>query len=179
MKYIAFLRGINVGGRNQIKMPELKKSLEPLNLRNIATYLQSGNVIFDFEPVNTKELALSIENTIEQTFGCAVTVIIRTADDMEKIIGNNPFIKDPDIEIDKLHATLLLEASEPKMISGLDLKKEDNENFIISGREVYLYCPNGYGRTKLNNAVFEKKLSTRATTGNWNTMKKLLELSKE
>jgi uncharacterized protein (DUF1697 family) len=133
---------------------------------------------FNYEPVNIQELAAKIEHSINQTFGFPVTIIIRTPDELEKIINHNPLLPDPNIAPDKLHVTLLLDQPDLKLLSGLDFKKDENERFTISGREVYLYCPNGYGNTKLTNNIFEKKLNTKATTRNWKTMNKLLELGK-
>lgn len=179
MKYISLLRGINVGGQKKIRMTDLKNIFEFLDFKNVKTYVQSGNVIFDYEPTDTKVLAGQIENKISQTYGFEVKIIIHTDDELENIINNNPFVKEPDIELDKLHVTFLLDIPEPSTILSLSVKKEENEKFLIISREVYLYCPNGYGNTKLSNAVFERKLKTVATTRNWRTINNLLELSKQ
>lgn len=175
MKYIALLRGINVGRNKRIKMDDLVESLDSLGLQNTKTYLQSGNVIFSHDSFDSDKIARDIEERISQTFGISVNVIIRTDNELEGIIKRNPFIKDPDIEIDKLHVTFLQEL--PDSID-LDLNKSENEKFEVIGREIYLYLPNGYGRTKLTNNVFEKNLKTIATTRNCKTTNKLLELSK-
>jgi uncharacterized protein (DUF1697 family) len=179
MRYISFLRGINVSGQKKIKMIDLKNIFESLNYKNVKTYVQSGNVVFDYASTDTIKLAGQIEDKISQIYGFEVKTIIHTADELENIISNNPFIKEPDIEPDKLHITFLLDIPEPSAILSLNIKKEENEKFIIISREVYLYCPNGYGNTKLNNAIFERKLKTVATTRNWKTINNLLELSKE
>jgi len=177
MKYIALLRGINVGGQKSIRMPDLVKVFESLGFKDVRTYVQSGNVIFEYDSV-TSMITSKIEMKLNQTYGFNVNVIIRTKDELEKIISNNPFLKKPQIEIDKLHVTFLSDLPDKQTASDLDIKKEANEQFIIIGKEVYLYCPNGYGKTKLNNQIFEKKLKTIATTRNWRTTNKLLELSK-
>jgi uncharacterized protein (DUF1697 family) len=179
MKFIALLKGINVSGKKMIKMSDLKLAFESLGFRNVKTYVQSGNVIFDYEPTEETNLSVQIEKKISQTFGFFVTTIIRTSNALENIINSNPFIKDPTTELDKLHITFLSDMPESNIESSLDIKKEENEQFIIIAREVYLYCPNGYGNTKLNNAVFEKKLHTTATTRNWRTVNHLLEISKQ
>ena len=179
MKYISLLRGINVGGQKRIKMTDLVNIFESLGFKNVETYVQSGNVVFDYEPTDTKELAGQIENKISETYGFEVKTIIRTSDELENIIKNNPFVKEPNIELDKLHVTFLLDIPESSTILSLSLNKEENEKFLIISREVYLYCPNGYGNTKLNNATFEIKLETVATTRNWKTINNLLEISRQ
>jgi uncharacterized protein (DUF1697 family) len=176
MRYVALLRGINVGGKNKIKMAELKRALEAINLCNVSTYLQSGNIFFDFEIMNTMILADKIEKIIEDAFGFAVKTIIRTEGEFRDIVGSNLLEKGRDIESDKLHVTFMRETPEPSAVSGLAVKKEANEKLLIASREIYLYCPNGYGNTKLSNSMFEKKLKISATTRNWKTINKLLEM---
>ncbi|MCZ3365796.1 MULTISPECIES: DUF1697 domain-containing protein [Methanobacterium] len=177
MKYIALLRGINIGRNKRIKMADLVKTLESLGFKNVKTYLQSGNVIFEHDSSDIMEIAGSIERKISQTFPFYVDVIIRTKDELENIVKGNPFIKEPDIELDKLHVTFLADIPDQKAVLNLDVNVAENEKFEIIGREVYLYCPNGYSRTKLKNDVFERKLNTTATTRNWKTTNKLFELS--
>jgi len=178
MKYISLLRGINVSGQKSIKMTDLVNVFESLGFKDVRTYVQSGNVIFEYDSVDTTIITSKIEKKINQIYGFTVNVIIRTKDELEKIISNNHFLKKHKIEIDKLHVTFLSYLPDKQTASDLDIKKEENEQFIIIGKEVYLYCPNGYGETKLNNQIFEKKLKTIATTRNWRTTNKLLELSK-
>ncbi|MEN6290555.1 MAG: DUF1697 domain-containing protein [Methanobacterium sp.] len=177
MKYIALLRGINIGRNKRIKMVDLVKAFESLGFKNVKTYLQSGNVIFEHDFSDIMEIAGSIERKISETFSFSVDVIIRTRDELENIVKGNPFIKEHDIELDKLHVTFLSNIPDQKAVLNLDVNMAENEKFEISGREVYLYCPNGYSRTKLKNDVFERKLDTTATTRNWKTTNKLLELS--
>lgn len=179
MRYIALLRGINVSGQKMIKMAELKSALEDLGFKGVKTYIQSGNVVFDYGLIDTKELVDIIEKKIDEVFGLGVNTIVRSDVELESIINSNPFIKEENIEMDKLHVTFLREVPEFTISSGLEIKKEEGEKFLIISKEVYLYLPNGYGRTKLNNTMFEKKLKTSATTRNWNTINKLLQLSKQ
>ncbi|OEC84572.1 MULTISPECIES: DUF1697 domain-containing protein [Methanobacterium] len=176
MKYIALLRGINIGRSKRIKMADLVKALESLGFKNIKTYLQSGNVIFEHDSSDIMEIKGNIERKISETFSFSVDVIIRTKNELENIVKGNLFIKKPDIELDKLHVTFLFDVPDRKAVLNLDINKAENEQFEIIGREVYLYCPNGYARTKLKNDMFEKKLNTTATTRNWKTTNKLLEL---
>jgi uncharacterized protein (DUF1697 family) len=176
MKYIALLRGVNVGGKT-LKMADLLEVLKSKGFQNVRTYIQSGNIIFDENNIESGKLSVNIENIISKAFGISVNVIIRTEKELEKIVNNNPLIKTTNNDIDKLHVTFLRESPLPGTIQALETLKDKNEQYILIGKEVYLYCPNGYGKTKLNNANLEKKLKTIATTRNWKTTLKLLDLS--
>lgn len=177
MKYIALLRGINVGRNKRIKMADLIKVFESLGFKNVKTYVQSGNVIFEHDSNDAAEIAESIERKISQTFSFSVNVIIRTKDEVENVVKGNPFIGRAGIELDKLHVIFLADMPDLKDVLNLDINRDENEEFEVIGREVYLYCPDGYARTKLKNDIFEKNLNTAATTRNWKTTNKLLELS--
>lgn len=178
MTYIAFLRGINVGGRKKIKMTDLKNMFEELCCNNVKTYIQSGNVIFNYNISDTVKLADKIEQKILETFGFNVITIIRTYEELQVIIDSNPLIKETGIDPEKLYITLLKNSLETNHAI-LDANKQENERFYINSGEVYLYCPYGYGRTKLNNAAFEKKLKTAATTRNWKVVNDILKMSKD
>lgn len=179
MKYVALLRGINVGRNKRIKMVDLVDTFESLGFRNVRTYLQSGNVIFESDSTDATKIAKCIERKINQTFSFSVKVIIRREQELENLIKSNPFVREGDVELDKLHVIFLSDVPELKATLNLDIDKAENEKFEIREGEVYLYCPNGYAGTKLKNALFEKELNTAATTRNWKTTNKLLELSKQ
>jgi uncharacterized protein (DUF1697 family) len=174
--YIALLRGINVSGQKMIKMGDLIKALEELNFSNIRTYIQSGNIIFQSDKTDPSQLAVKISGKISDHFRFEVPVVIRTLAELEQVSENNPFLLSRNEDVNKFHVTFLAEGPDP-----VDLKKiEENsflpDEFIISGKEVYLFCPNGYGRTKLTNTFFENKLKSTATTRNWKTIRQLLIL---
>jgi len=177
---ISILRGINVSGHRQIKMPDLKALYEKLGYTDIVTYIQSGNVIFKTNK-KTSDIALAkaIEQAIEKKYGFDVPVITRSITEIEKLIVANPFLKQKGVDAEKLHVTFLSDkpdAANAKTILAFDYSPD---KFIVSGKEVYVYCPNGYGNTKLSNTFFENKLKVKATTRNWKTVNKLLELSGE
>jgi len=176
MKYIALIRGVNVGGK-RIKMAHLKENFESMGYKNVKTYLQSGNVIFEDKSSNITEIRQNIENNINKEFEFSVNVIIRTEKELEYIITNNPFNKE-NMEISSLYVTFLQNVPDEEILANLDLNIEDNERFEIIGKEIYLYLPHGYARTKLTNNALEKKLKIVATTRNWKTTNKLMELSK-
>ena len=178
MRYIALLRGINVGRHKRIKMADLINIFESLDFEGVKTYLQSGNVVFESETADESKIRGDIESKISETCGFHVDIVLRTGDEWEGIFSSNPFIKDVNIEVDKLHVTFLSDIPDEKAVLNLDINKDENEKFEVFGREIYLYCPNGYARTKLKNDVFEKKLNTTATTRNWKTTNKLIELVK-
>src|SRR3989339_879453 len=154
--YISILRGINVGGH-----------------KNIITYIQSGNVIFESSETNIQKLTDKIENRIKASLGIDVIVFVKTKNDIQKLLSKNPFSKQ---EINSLYVTFLSDIPHEIPIDEIKKAKDSAEKFFIVDKEVFLFCPNGYGRTKLSNNFFEKKLKLSATTRNWKTINKLLEL---
>jgi uncharacterized protein (DUF1697 family) len=176
VRCIALLRGINVSGRKTVNMTDLKKAFLELGFDNVRTYGQSGNVIFDCGRTYTAKLATHIEEKLSEAFGFSMNVIMRTQQELEKIIETNPLIESADVARDKLYVTFLASVPDKTATSKLDITPGADERFAIVHSEVYLYCPNGYARTKLNNAAFEKKLRTIATTRNWKTINKLLSV---
>jgi uncharacterized protein (DUF1697 family) len=158
-------------------MPDLKRVVEELGFENVSTYGQSGNVIFDCRHAEAAQLGTHIEEKLSEAFGFSTNVIIRTHQELEKIIETNPLVDSAHVARDKLYVTFLADVPDKTVASKLDITPGADEKFEIVGKEVYLYCPNGYARTKLNNAVFEKKLRTVATTRNLKTINKLLSVS--
>jgi uncharacterized protein (DUF1697 family) len=177
--YITILRGINVSGKKMINMEALRAHMQELGFKNIKTYIQSGNLIFESENVELTELAKQIEKQIEKQYGFQVPVIVRTPDDLEHILKNNPFLNVREEDIDKLHVTFL--SSEPKQEHLVKISPPENttDEFIIAGDHVFVFCPNGYGNTKISNTFFENKLKVTATTRNWKTVVKLAEMAQE
>jgi uncharacterized protein (DUF1697 family) len=175
--YISLLRGINVSGQKKIQMKELKSLYESLGLENVITYIQSGNVIFSCGEKNELKLVDLISNKIRDVFGFDVSVVIRSKDDWVKIIKNNTLINRKDIDPQKLYVTLLSQITSRINTDVLDKVKHNSEEYVVGEREIYLYCPEGYGRTKLSNNYIENKLKIGATTRNWNTVYKLFEIT--
>lgn len=173
--YISMLRGINVSGKNIIKMETLKKVFEQLGFKNINTYLQSGNVIFSnsksSSPANLQSL---ITSEIKKNLGINPSVIVLTKDELKKIIEQCPFTEDKEKKF--IHYTFLSEPPRRYNLESINKKKAPNEEVFISERAVYLYCPNGYGKTKLNNSFFEKILQTNATTRNFRSTNNILKI---
>lgn len=177
--YISILRGINVSGQKLIKMDALRKSYENLGFCNVTTYLQSGNVIFSANNAKPNELAQTITRQIERDFGFDVPVIVLTIDNLKQIIDNNPFLKDSDKDTTFLHVTFLSSKPQKFDFKTIEEKKLSGEEISFADNAVYLYCPNGYGKTKLNNSFLENKLKVGATTRNWKTTTELLKIAQQ
>jgi uncharacterized protein (DUF1697 family) len=173
--YISLLRGINLGAHKQIKMPTLKALYESLNLKAIQTYIQSGNVVFESD-ASAAELAPMIQKAIEAEYGFLAETLVFSREEWQAIIAANPF---PEVDTKMLYVTLLETVPKPEAIEAIGDIKADSDEYRILGRVIYLYCPNGYGRTKLNNNFWERKLKVVATTRNWNSMIKLLDLASD
>lgn len=175
--YIAILRGINVSGQKMIPMKDLQALLQELPLQQVRTYIQSGNVLFEAEATDAQVLAGKIESKLFDRYQFHVPVLIRTAGELQAALERNPFLQQREPETDKLHVTFLAEAplqGHIDQVSGLDFAPD---KWVIAGKEVFLYCPQGYGRTKLNNTFFEKKLGVRATTRNLKTVLQLIRMA--
>lgn len=175
--YISLLRGINVSGQKLIKMDALKTMYRQLNFKNVETYLQSGNVIFRDDKSNLSDFATTISSQIKAQFGFEVPVIVFKVDDLKEMIDANPFTNDLKMDPQFLHVTFL--ASEPKEFDfeTITAKKSTGEEIALINKAVYLYCPNGYGRTKLTNTFLEKRLKVTATTRNWKTTLELFNIA--
>jgi uncharacterized protein (DUF1697 family) len=170
------LRGINVSGHKKIKMEDLQALFVALGHSDVSTYIQSGNIIFTSPADSPSHLARAIEERIAQDLGFAVTVLLRTKDELAQVIASNPFLRqgtDPA----KLHVTFLADAPDPELVRRADEYNAEPDEFRVLGREIYLHCPQGYGRTKVNNAFWERRLGVVATTRNWNTVTRLFQLA--
>lgn len=177
--YVAILRGINVSGKNKIKMDAFKSSLSVLGFEQLQTYIQSGNVVFRYQEKSPEELEELVSKKIQEDFGFDVPVLVLSATQLGNIVSNNPFVGDENKEAQFLHVTFLKESptnvSEEKITAHIKAREE----LVISDGVVYLYCPHGYSKTKLNNNFFESQFKVSATTRNWKTTLKLLEMAEE
>lgn len=174
---ISILRGINVSGQKKILMADLKSLYESLQFNEVTTYIQSGNVIFKNDrKISDKEISKKIEKAIDKKYGFRVPVIIRSKKELQNVIADNPFLKDKNIDSKSLHVTFLSNIPVKTNVESIKDINFSPDKFIIHGKEIYLHIPDSYGKTKLSNNFFEKKLKVSATTRNWNTMNKLFEL---
>jgi uncharacterized protein (DUF1697 family) len=171
------LRGINVSGKNKIRMIELKALFETLGYEAVTTYLQSGNVVFKtLTKATPGRLADDVEGLIKSTFNYDVPVLVITEKDINLVSQNNPFINNDKEDAVACYVTFTFDQI-PKNIAGsLSLPPKETGRFHICDRVIYVHCPDGYGKTKINNQFFEKKLNTPATTRNWKTVNALRDL---
>lgn len=174
--YISMLRGINVGGHRKIKMDDLKILYENLQLENVMTYIQSGNVVFQSNIQSCKALADLISKQIHQQFQLDVPVIVKSLEEFNDLYENNPFVTQ-NKDTEKLYIIFLSENINEPVIEEIN-KYAGDDLFIIYKSAIYLFCTNGYGKTKLTNTFFEKKLKILATTRGWTTVSKLREIAK-
>ncbi|MFD2099784.1 DUF1697 domain-containing protein [Flagellimonas iocasae] len=176
MTFIALLRGINVGGQKKIKMAELRKTLAKSGLENVETYIQSGNIIFDSESSDSRDLEQLVFEAILKDFGFEVPTLVVTGNDIKKVLDANPFADKE--EQNKLYYVLLKQPPQKELTQQLEEVSFENEAFHITEKCVYLMCKKGYGNSKLNNNLIERKLKVEATTRNQKTMEKLWEMTK-
>ena len=174
--YIAMLRGINVSGQKLIKMEQLRASFEALGFSDVQTYVQSGNVIFKTAKVSEAGLTAKIAKKILDDFGHSVAVLVRTPAELGEVL-KSPFAKKAGIDAGRLYVTFLAQPAPKSAAEILKPLAAKSEQFFISGREIYLHCPEGYGNTRFSNNAVEKKLSTQATTRNWRTVNALFEMA--
>jgi uncharacterized protein (DUF1697 family) len=166
--YIAMLRGVNVGG-NPLKMAWLRAACEQLGLREVRSYLQSGNVVFA-SPLGAAKLVAMLKASIDEQTRLPVPVIIRSAREMADIVAQNPFLKRKGIDATKLHVTFLGDVPQAPDVARLDKLAGTRDEYRLARREIYLHCPINYGETKLSNTAVEKALGVSATTRNWTTV---------
>ncbi|MBY0426668.1 MAG: DUF1697 domain-containing protein [Cytophagales bacterium] len=178
--YIAILRGINVSGQKKILMSDLKDLFTSLGIEKVETYIQSGNVVFSMpEKVDCQEFSQRIEAAIFDKYQFQVPVIMRSKEEWDNAITNNPLRAKEGIDIEKLHITFLSDLPDPNRLELISPYQYLPDEFCILGKEVYLYCPVDYGHSKLSNNFFESKLKVKATTRNWKTVLKLQEIASQ
>lgn len=173
--HIAPLRGVNVGG-NVLTMERLREIFSQLGFQNARTYVQSGNVVFDAGGAAAK-ICQAIEQKLAGETRLGVSVISRTAAEVARVVSDNPFLREKGIDRSKLHVTFLAAAATRDALKALSEIDAGGDRFRALGNEIYLHCPDGYGKTRLSNNRLEKVLAVKATTRNWNTVNKLHEMA--
>lgn len=176
-KYIALLRGINVSGQKKIKMADLRSHLQELAIENIETYIQSGNILFESAETASALLALAIKNKIKEKYTFDVPTLVLPALNISAILNDCPFSPATGQETDRIYFTLLADEPTAERIAKLTEIDYSPEQYVLKGKTIYFYSPNSYGRAKMNNNFFESQLEVQATTRNWKTMHKLVEMA--
>ena len=171
---VALLRGINIGPRQRVSMPELRALLEGLGHTNVETLVQSGNVVFTAR-AKPATLERQLEQEIEQQLGVDPKVVVRTRDELAAAIEANPFPV-PDNPKD-LHVTFLSGEPDPAAVEKLEAVDFGVDRLAFAGREIYILYTDGMGRSELAKQLGRAKLGVAATDRNWNTVTKLLEMA--
>jgi uncharacterized protein (DUF1697 family) len=175
MRYVALLRGINVGGRSMMPMEKLRKTFEALGFQNIVTYINSGNIAFDTRKTSEANLVGRLENAIEHDFGRRVSVMVREQSDIKRVLKSNPF--DGQYESHKeMHVLFLKEPLTAEKAAALAAAAGDGERFEVAGREIYFHSTGGVADSLLGKGFFEKKPAVAVTGRNWRTVEKLATL---
>jgi uncharacterized protein (DUF1697 family) len=177
--YVSILRGTNVAGHNLIKMEVLKTLCAGIGFTNVHTYIQSGNIIYQCKKTDTKKLNALIKSAIQAQCGFDVPVMTLTHEALKKIAAANPFLGDAAKDTAFLHVTFLADTPQPENLAAIIAAHYQPDLFRVIDKAVYLYCPNGYGNTKLTNNFFESKLKTAATTRNWKTTNELVSIAEK
>lgn len=175
-RFLSLFRGINVGGRQVVRMDELKSLHEALGLRDVATYIQSGNVVFSGDDVESATLAKQIEDAFSQKFGFRSQVMVRSSAELEELIANNPFQNQPEKEPKWVLALFLASRLERTALEDLQKAYSGPEEYYLFGQELFVYYTDGVGRSKLTLPLIEKKLKTAGTGRNWNTVLQLQKM---
>jgi uncharacterized protein (DUF1697 family) len=175
-RYAALLRGINVGGHNQVGMAPLREVLSSLGYEDVATLLQSGNAVFSAPASAKANGAARIEAAVAERFGVTIKVLLRDAKAMAKVVAANPWPERANAEPAKTHVAFLSTKPSAAKVAAIDHTKFAPDELSVAGDSAYLWYPNGSGRSKLGAAVFEKGLGVVVTARNWNTVLKLRDL---
>ena len=175
MRYIALLRGINVGGHNKIKMEELREMFASLGFENVKSYIASGNVAFDTRKTTDRALVTKLEKAIKSNFSLEIEVMIRTVSEIENVVRENPFEKEFNDET-KLFVVFLKEELPEEKAALLTSHNNEFETFEVHGRNIYCLSKKGFIKSLLGKKYIDNKLKISATARNWRTVNKLLKL---
>jgi uncharacterized protein (DUF1697 family) len=175
MRQIALLRGINLGSRRRVSMPELRELLGDLGYEDVRTLLQSGNVVLT-SSLRGDRLARALEQQIADGLGVDPAVVVRTRDELAAVVEANPFA---DVMTDgrRLQVSFLAGDPDPAYVRELEAADLGDERVAVIGRELFAWHPDGIQRSALVKLITEKRLGTAATARNWNTVGKLLALA--
>ena len=172
--YVALIRGINVG-KTQLTMERLRKLCTACGFEVVQTYIQTGNVVFSSSD-NPTESGTALAARLQRELGKPVSVVVRSARELAGVAAKNPFLKEKGVETARLHVAFLAEKPKLERVKALAAVGWGKDRFHHSAKELYLYCPGGFGRSKLA-TTFERMLGVGATVRNWNTVSKLLEMA--
>jgi len=177
--FVCLLRGINVGGHTKIRMDALRRLAEGLGYSRVESYLQSGNLVIDSADPSAAGVAAGLSQGIAEHFNLRVNAVVLRATDLEPVIGGNPFVARAGVDPSKLAVVFLAGVPSEQAVAELSSMVFGEDEFVVGEQHVYLYCPNGNARSKLSNAMFEKRFGLVATARNWRTVNALSNLVKQ
>lgn len=174
-RYVAFLRGINLGPKRRVPMAELRAALERAGYDEVRTHLQSGNVLLGSD-AKPDQLERALANTLREEFGFEIAVLVRTSEELAAVVAGDPFASEVD---DPARYQVSFLSAKPKAgaVAALEAAAVAPERVAIRGREIYAWHPGGVGRSELAKAVDQRRLGVEVTARNWRTVTKLLELA--
>ena len=172
-KYIAFLRAINVGGHNTVKMDFLRRLFESLGFSNVETFIASGNVVFESTSRNAQALGREVEESLRQALGYEVATFIRTAAELAAVANYKPFSQSDLDGAAALNIAFLADGLDDKSSQRLLALRTDIDDFHVHGREIYWLCRKRQSGSKISNAVLEKAIGQKSTLRGANTIKKM------
>jgi uncharacterized protein (DUF1697 family) len=175
LRQIVLMRGVNLGSRNRIAMPELRAALAQEGMRDVRTYVQSGNVVLSSDS-SPSELARRCEQLVAERFGLDIAVVVRTRDELAEVVRRNP-LADVAADPKRYQVSFLSQPLAPELVDQLGALATDGERFVALGRELYAWHPAGVARSKLWARLAAKGLGVTATARNWTTVTSLLALA--
>ncbi len=175
MRYLALLRGINLGGKTMVKMEKLRETFEMLGFKNVKSYINSGNIAFDTRKTSEEKLVKQIEDAVEKGFNRRFSVMVREQALIPQLLASNPF--DGEFQSHKeMHVLFLEREMDDDALKVLRADAPPEERFIARGREMFLHLPMGVAESLMGRGLIEKKLKIAVTARNWRTVEKLAEL---
>ena len=175
---ISLLRSVNMAGHNLIKMTELLELFVEAGFADAKTYIQSGNVIFSNpKRISSSALSLQIEKAIQKRFNLNIPVMTRTEDELKGLFSSNPYLEEQQFDPSKMAVIFLHGKVSEEQILKVAAIDYPPDKFTISGSEIFIYCPNGFGKTKLYTGFFEKKMGVTGTGRNWKTVTTLIDIA--
>jgi uncharacterized protein (DUF1697 family) len=177
--YISLLRGINVGRHKRMKMERLRASFEALGFEQVKTYIQSGNVVFKSKKIPAKKLSSQIEEAILKDFGFSASVVVRTFEEICAAIAGNPFLKEREIDLSKLHVTFLSAVPEAAALKKLEALIAPPDRMRWVGETLYFFLPNGVSPSVLMKHPVDRILSVVTTTRNWKTVNSVHQMCQD
>ena len=173
-RYVALLRGVNVGGKNKLPMADLRDIFTAAGCAAVQTYIQSGNVVFEAAQDLAERVPEIVTRAIRRRFGYETAVVVRSSEELRQVVASSPFDTSGDPRF--LHVAFLEDTPGAEVVSRLDPQRSPPDTFAVRGRNVHLHYPNGVARSKLTNEYLAAQLQTVSTMRNWRTVLSLLEM---